>query len=163
MGQGNSSELLSMRTRIEAALKVEEAEGGNEVRLATLRLIQCALNDRDVCARGRGAGEGCPTGEMMATLETMVAQREISAREYDESGRIEEAIRERDEIEVISEFIPKPLSGEALEQAIADTMTDIGATKLKDLGRCMSALKKRYPGKIDTSSTGKAVRTALTG
>lgn len=161
MGQEDTSDLMTMRTRIQKALKSEEKEGTSEVRLATLRLIQCALNDRDVCARERGAGAGCPNAELLSTLEIMVAQREVSAREYDESGRIEEAIREREEIEVIEEFLPKPLSGDALERAIAETLTDLGATKLKDLGRCMSALKQRYPGMIDTSQAGKAVKTAL--
>lgn len=161
MGQEDTSQVMSMRARIEQELKVEEREGKSDVRLATLRLIKCALNDRDVCARGRGAGAGCPEDELLATLETMVAQREVSAREYDEAGRIEDAIREREEIETIQEFLPKPLNGEALDNAISEVMTEIGATRLKDLGRCMSALKARYPGKIDTGTAGKAVRSAL--
>jgi uncharacterized protein YqeY len=156
-------ETAPMRIRIEKALEAAEASGDEPVRLGTLRLIQCALNDRDVCARERGAGEECPEPELLGTLTTMVAQREISAREFDEAGRIEEAIREREEIEVIEEFLPKTLDGPALKLAVREIIDDLGATRLKDLGRCMNALKDRYPGEIDAAEAGKAVRIALAG
>ena len=98
---------------------------------------------------------------MRSVLETMVAQREVSAREHEEAGRLEDAIREREEIEVIQKFLPVPLSGAKLEAAVKDIVEDLGASKLKDVGRCMSALKKKFPAMIDTGSAGKAVREAL--
>ena len=133
------------------------------MRLATLRLIDCAIRDRDVCARGRGEGEGCPDADVRNVLETMVAQREVAAREYDAAGRIEDAIRERDEIEVIQGFLPVPLSGKALDEAVVSIVEDLGASKLKDLGRCMTALKERYPGLIEPALAGKVMRKALSG
>ncbi|KCZ88337.1 GatB/YqeY domain-containing protein [Hyphomonas johnsonii] len=152
---------MSLKTRIVEALKSEIENGGNDVRVATLRLIECAMRDRDVCARGRGVGEGCPDADVRAVLETMVAQREASAREQDAAGRIEDAIREREEIEVIQQFLPVPLSGAKLEAAVSEIVEDLGASKLKDVGRCMTALKERFPGLVDTGSAGKAVRDAL--
>ena len=162
MGREDTSETMSLKARIVQALKSETEKGVSDVELATLRLIECAVRDRDVCARGRGVGEGCPDADVRAVLETMVAQREISAREHDEAGRIEDAIREREEIEVIEKFLPVPLSGAKLDAAVQDIVEDLGASKLKDVGRCMSALKDKFPGMVESGTAGKAVRDALT-
>ena len=81
--------------------------------------------------------------------------------EHEDAGLIEDAIREREEIEIIRQFLPVPLQGEALASAVSEVVTELGASKLKDLGRCMSALKERYPGLIETGEAGKAVRKAL--
>ncbi|MEZ5946578.1 MAG: GatB/YqeY domain-containing protein [Hyphomonas sp.] len=152
---------MTLKARIANALKSEIESGKGGVRLATLRLIDCAVRDRDVCARGRGVGEGCPDADVRRVLETMIAQRELSAREHEDGGLIEDAIRERDEIEIIQQFLPELLHGEALETAVEEVVSDLGASKLKDLGRCMSTLKERYPGLIETGEAGKAMRKAL--
>ena len=162
MGREDTSETMSLKARIVQALKSETEKGASDVELATLRLIECAVRDRDVCARGRGVGEGCPDADVRAVLETMVAQREVSAREHDAAGRIEDAIREREEIEVIEKFLPVPLSGAKLDAAVQDIVEDLGASKLKDVGRCMSALKDKFPGMVESGTAGKAVRDALT-
>ena len=119
------------------------------------------MRDRDVTARTQGQCEGCEDTEVRKLLETMVAQREVSAREYDESGRISDAEREREEIAVLEAFLPRPLDGDALEDAVEQVVEDLEARKLKDMGRCMAELQSRYPGRIDTGSAGKAVRRAL--
>ncbi len=162
MGREDVSACMGLRARILQALKDESESIGDETKRATLRLIECAIRDRDVCARGRGQGEGCPDEDVRRVLETLVAQREASAREHDEEGRIEDAIRERDEIAVIQQYLPKPLSGKALDIAVKQVVEDLGASKLSDLGRCVTTLKQRYPGLIEAASAGKAVRTVLT-
>ena len=163
MGREDKTDVMSLKARVAQALKNEsENTDCSAVTMTTLRLIDCAIRDRDVCARGRGDSEGCPDADVRNVLETMVAQREVAAREHDAAGRIEDAIREREEIEVIEQFLPEPLAGEALETAVVAVVEDLGATKLKDIGRCMSALKKRYPGKIESGPAGKVMRKALT-
>ena len=162
MGREDVSACMGLRARILQALKDESDSIGDETKRATLRLIECAIRDRDVCARGRGQGAGCPDEDVRRVLETLVAQRETSAIEHDEEGRIEDAIREREEIAIIQQYLPKPLSGKALDIAVKQVVEDLGATKLADLGRCVTALKDRYPGLIEAASAGKAVRTMLT-
>ena len=68
---------------------------------------------------------------------------------------------EREEIEVIEQFLPQPLCGQALEAAVNEVVADLGASKLKDLGRCMSELKARFPESIESGTAGKVVREAL--
>lgn len=149
------------KDRLKHALAEAEASDLDGVRAATLRLVLCAVKDRDATARAKGECEGCPEAAVRQVLETMAAQREISAREYDEAGRISDAEREREELQIIKEFLPRPLIGEALETAVKSVVEELEASKLKDVGRCMSALKARYPGQVDSGSAGKAIRAAL--
>lgn len=152
---------IRLRDRLEAALASAETGDRAGVESATLRLILCAVDDRDVRARERGDCGGCPDAAMLDLLMTMAAQRRLSAGEYDKTGRIEEAERERAELNVIEAFLPEPLSGEALDGAVRDIVEELDARRLKDMGRCMLALKKRYPGQIETGSATKAMRAAL--
>ncbi|MEO0465623.1 MAG: GatB/YqeY domain-containing protein [Pseudomonadota bacterium] len=175
MAEGNSALKLSIKDTIalsadeaESQFNRIEAEDGHDaaeqavgVRLATLRLIRCAVRDRDASARTRGDCDGCPEQAVTDVLVTMSNQREISAREFEESGRAADAERERAELAVIEEFLPKPLAEAELTDAVRDVVEDLQAGSLKDLGRCMSALKKRHPGKIDSRTAGKVMRDTL--
>lgn len=168
MAELDSAEVSTLKTRIAEALSAAEslvasgkASPSEATRAATLRLITCAVRDRDASARTRGDCDGCPEASVRDVLETMAAQRRVSSREFDEAGRIEDAEREREELRVIEEFLPKPLAEEELDLAVRDVVEELEASTLKDLGKCMSTLKARYPGKIDSRAAGKAVRRAL--
>ena len=91
----------------------------------------------------------------------MADQRRQSAAEYDEAGRIADAEREREELAVIEAFLPKPLEGQDLQSAVTGVVEELDASRLADVGRCMSALKARYPGRIDPAKAGRVVRAAL--
>ena len=157
--ENNDTELL--RERLAEALAAAELADANGVVSQTLRLIVCAVEDRDVLARSRGDCDGCSRTDIIDLLETMVTQRDISAKEYDEAGRVVEADREREEIAVLEAFLPQPLLGPDLERAVAEIITRLDATKLKDVSRCMAALRESYPGQIECNSAGQAVREAL--
>ena len=152
---------ISLRQRVIAALEQAEAADTTSAEAQTLRLVKCAMIDRDVMARGRGDCHGCYDDELIDLLKTMVSQREVSATEYDDAGRIADAERERQEIEILAAFLPQPLQGDALKKAVETVVTDLEASKLKDVGRCMSTLRERFPGQIECGSAGKAVRDAL--
>ena len=161
MGQLDTTTTPTIRDQICAELKAAEAADPNGVKAQTLRLVKCAMSDRDVSARGRGECSGCEDEELLDLLQTMVAQRTVSAQQFDEAGRVFDAERERDEIEIIQAYLPRRLDGEALKLAVTQVVHDLEASKLRDVGRCMSALRERFPGQIDCSLAGKAVRAAL--
>ncbi|MEL6826891.1 MAG: GatB/YqeY domain-containing protein, partial [Pseudomonadota bacterium] len=69
--------------------------------------------------------------------------------------------REREELDVIANFLPKPLAGDALNVAAETVVRELRAQKLKDVGRCMSALREKYPGQIECGPASKAVRAAI--
>lgn len=161
MGREIISACTGLKTRILEALNEESRQPSSPARLHTLRLIECAIRDRDVSARGRGEGEGCADTDVQRVLQVMVAQREEAARDHLEQGRSGDADREREEIAIIRAFLPQPLSGAALEIAVRQVVEELGAAKLKDLGRCVTQLKERFPGQVEVASAGKAVREAL--
>ncbi len=152
---------LPLRERLERALERAQDADRDSVDSATLRLILCAVDDRDVSARERGECGGCEETTMKELLDTMAKQRALSAKQYDDAGRIEEAERERSELAVIETFLPKKLEGEPLKAAVEAIVEELEASKLKDVGRCMQALKAQYPGQIDTGSASKALQEVL--
>lgn len=157
-----------MRNRVTAALQ-DAMRNNDQTRLATLRLIQCAINDRDIAARARADdcsdnGDG-PTGardeEIFDLLAKMIRQREDSAHGYEEAGRLELADRERAEMAVIREFMPQPLSEDEETRAVAEAIDTAGANDLRDLGRVMRLLKSSYAGRMDFGRAGMRVKAAL--
>ena len=152
---------LPIRDRIAAALaEAEDAE--DRTRLCTLRLVACALRDRDAALRAREDGpDRISDADAAEMLSTMIRQREASASAYEESGRLDLAEEERNEIEVLREFLPRPLSEEEVSRAVSETIDRTGARSLADLGAVMGALKSRYAGRMDFCTAGAAVRARL--
>ncbi|MEL8056285.1 MAG: GatB/YqeY domain-containing protein [Pseudomonadota bacterium] len=143
------------------ALSKAESIDANTVEAQTLRLVKCAMDDRDVLARGRGECSGCDDEVITELLEVMAKQREASIKQYDDNGRIVDAEREREELDIINGFLPRPLLGDDLKSAAEAVVDELQAHKLKDVGRCMSALREKYPGRIECGPASKAVRAAI--
>ncbi|MGR3493922.1 GatB/YqeY domain-containing protein [Citreimonas sp.] len=151
---------MDLRARINAAVKQAMRDRASE-RLSTLRLISAAFKDRDIAARGEGREDGVDETELLGILGKMVKQRRESAASYEEAGRLDLAQQERDEIEVIEEFLPRPLDDDEVEAAIAAAMDEIGATSIRDMGRVMGLLKQRYTGRMDFAAAGPRVKDRL--
>ncbi|MDF1687746.1 MAG: hypothetical protein ACJAVO_001454 [Parvibaculaceae bacterium] len=149
-----------MRDQIIAALK-EAMKNKDKVRLSALRLMQATLKDRDIAARGEGKDGGISDEEALQVLAKMVKQRQESAEMYDQAGRVELADKERQEIAVIQDFMPKQLSQEEAEQIVAKLVADLEAGSLKDMGRVMGELKKNYAGQMDFGKVGGFLKSLL--
>jgi|APEBP8051073178_1049388.scaffolds.fasta_scaffold00002_11 uncharacterized protein YqeY len=151
---------MDMRDRLQAALKdamrAKEAE-----RLSTLRLINAAIKDRDIAARGEGQDGGISDADILAVLGKMVKQRQESARAYDEGGRVDLAEKERNEINVIEEFLPRQLEAGEVEEAIAAAIAETGAASIRDMGKVMAALKAKYTGQMDFGAVGPRIKDRL--
>ncbi len=141
---------------MKAAMKAKEAD-----RLSTLRLINAAIKDRDIAARGSVEDGIVGDDVVLAILGKMVKQRQESARAYDEGGRLELAEKERAEIGVIEEFLPRQLTEAETEAAVAAAITETEATSIRDMGKVMAALKSRYTGQMDFGRIGPVVRDRL--
>ena len=109
---------MSLRDRLSVSLK-EAMKAKDATRLMTLRLINAAIKDRDIDARSEGTDAGVSDDDLLAILSKMVKQRQESARAYEEGGRLELAEKERAEIVIVEEFLPRQLSEQEVEQAIA--------------------------------------------
>jgi uncharacterized protein YqeY len=151
---------MDLRTRVSAALK-QAMKDKEADRLSTLRLINAAIKDRDIDARAKGNDEGVDDSEVLAILGKMSKQRMESARAYEEGGRLDLAEREREEVTVIEEFLPRQLNEEETRAAIDEALQEVNAQGIRDMGRVMGVLKTRYTGQLDFGAVGPMVKYRL--
>ncbi len=149
---------MDMRERISCELK-KAMKAQDRPRLSTLRLINAAIKDREIALRGAGASVG--DMEVMDILARMVKQRKESSRAYEEGGRLDLAERERAEIGVIEEYLPKRLSDDEVAKAVDKAIRAADATSIRDMGRVMGALKAEYMGRMDFATVGPMVKERL--
>jgi uncharacterized protein YqeY len=151
---------MSLRDRLSVSLK-DAMKAKDATRLMTLRLINAAIKDRDIDARSEGVDSGVSDHDLLAILGKMVKQRQESARAYEEGGRLELAEKEWAEIVIIEEFLPRQLSEQEVQQAIADAIAASGANSIRDMGKVMGVLKSKYTGQLDFGKVGGMVKAQL--
>jgi uncharacterized protein YqeY len=148
-----------MRQEIEDGYKAA-MKAGDKRRTATLRAISAALKDKDIEARGQGKAP-LDDAALLALLQKMVKQREESLAIYTQAGRTDLATVEREEIDIIGEFLPKGMSDAEVEEAIRAAIEKTGAAGGKDMGKVIASLKADYPGRIDFGKASAKVKAAL--
>ena len=151
---------MDTRTRVNEALKQAMKDKAME-RLCTLRLINAAIKDREIAARGDGEEGGIGDEDILAILGKMTKQRKESVRAYEEGGRLDLAEREMNEIEIIEEFLPKQLSEDEVSNAVKAAVNETGAESIRDMGKVMGALKAKYTGEMDFVKVGPMVKDQL--
>jgi uncharacterized protein len=136
-----------LRDDINNALK-DAMKAKSERRVSTLRLVNSALKNADIEARGQGKG---PLGDdaVLGLLQKMIKQRQESVELYEKGGRAELAQQQMSEDEV----------GAAIAQAVQE----VGAADMKDMGKVVGALKAKYAGKMDFAKASTLVKAALSG
>jgi hypothetical protein len=107
-------------------------KAGDKRRVETIRLINAALKDKDIEARGQGKTLG--EADILALLQKMVKSRQESLEIYQKAGREDLALVESEEIAILAEFLPKPLDEADVAKAIAEAIEETGATSIKDMG-----------------------------
>lgn len=151
---------MDMRERLQAALK--DAMRAKEAdRLSTLRLINAAIKDRDIAARGEGQDQGVSDADILGILGKMVKQRQESARAYETGGRVDLAEKELAEIRVIEDFLPRQLSADEVTAAITAAIAEAEATSIRDMGKVMGVLKGKYTGQMDFGAVGPRIKEML--
>ena len=151
---------MSKREDFNSALK-EALKNKDQVAMSTIRLIMAALKDRDITARGNGNAEGVSDAEILSMMQSMVKQRQESAKTYADNGRPELAERENAEIKFIQKFLPQQMSEEEAGNAIAEIISEVGAESIKDMGKVMGVLKTKYAGQLDMAKAGGMVKAKL--
>ena len=138
-----------------AAMKARDAR-----RTGTLRSINAAIKDKDIANRGEGKPP-LTDADLLALLQKMVKQREESFAIYAEAGRNDLATVEKEEIDILNEFLPKGLSDGEVDAAIKAAIEKTGAQGGKDMGKVIASLKADYPGRIDFGKASGRVKAAL--
>ena len=148
-----------MRERLTQDLK-EAMRAGDKRRISTVRLIQAALKDKDIEARGAGRGQTSDE-DILALLQKMIKQRQESIAIYEQAGRQELAQQEREEAEIIQSYLPKQMDEAETAAAVDAAIAETGAASMKDMGKVVGALRGRYAGRMDFSRASALVKERL--
>lgn len=150
-----------IRDTINAA-QITAMKAGEKDRLATIRLMQAKIKDRDIELR---TATTLPDDDatVVEVLQKMVKQRRESITLYEQGNRPEMAAAEAAEITVIESFLPAQLSEEDTTAAIEAIKAELGASGMKDMGRVMAELKSRHAASLDMSKASQLVKAALAG
>lgn len=150
-----------LRDDINTAVK-EAMKAKDERKLSTLRMVNSTIKNADIEARGQGKPP-LSDAELLSVLQKMIKQRQEAVELYDKGGRADLATQERDEIAVISAYLPKQMSEDDVKAAIASVIAETKAAGIKDMGKVIGALKGKYAGKMDFAKASVLVKAALSG
>jgi uncharacterized protein YqeY len=154
-----------MRTRLSDDIK-SAMKSGDKRRLATLRLINAAIKDRDLTAnrdeQGQATGrDKISDQDILALLQKMIKQRRESIETYRSAGRDDLADQEVEEIGVIESYLPQQMTEDEMRSAVTGLVAELNAKGLKDMGRVMAALKERHTGSMDFAKASAMLKEAL--
>ena len=150
-----------LRDNINNALK-DAMKARDERRVSTLRLMNAAIKNADIEARGSGK-QPLNEAELLSLFQKMIKQRQESVELYDKGGRPELAKHESEEIEIIGAYLPKQMSDTEAGAAISTIIQEINAQTMKDMGRVMTALRERFAGTMDFGKASAKIRELLSG
>lgn len=149
-----------MRDSLATALKTA-MKAGEKRRVSTIRMIQAAIKDKDIEARGAGR-ETASEAEILSLLQKMIKQRKESATVYDGADRPELAAQEREEAAIIAEFQPRQLDEAETAAAVEAAIAETGAAGPQDMGKVIQALRASHAGRMDFGKVSGLVKAALT-
>ena len=149
-----------LRERLSDSLKISQ-KAKEARKVSTLRLILAALKDRDIAARGEGNENGVSDEDIIAMLGTMVRQRHEAIVLYERGERPELAQQEREEIDIIQEFLPIQLDEGEISEAVKEAIVRLDANGLKDMGPIMAELRGLFAGRMDFGRASQMVKEQL--
>ena len=136
---------------VKTAMKAKDLE-----QVKVLRNIQAAIKQVEIDSQ-KELGDT----EILTILQKQLKQRQESQGIFSANGRDDLAQKEQFEIEIITQFFPKPLTEEALTKIVAKAIETLGASDIKDMGRVMSAIKEETVGRADQATVSALVKNAL--
>jgi uncharacterized protein len=152
---------MSLREQLTADMK-DAMKSGDKRKLATIRLMNAAIKDKDINARTEGHdSEKVSDATLLEVFAKMVKQRQDSIAAFDAGGRAELAQAEREEMAIIQTYMPKQMSDAEAKAAIAGVIASVGATSVKDMGKVMAELKVKFSGQLDMGKAGGVVKALL--
>ena len=131
--------------------------------LATVRLINAAVKQKDIEARTDGSDDGISEADIQALLMKMIKQRQDSIAIYKDAGRDEQAAAEQEEILVIERFLPEQMTDDEMRDAVNSVCEELGASSIKDMGPAMNALRSQYAGQMDMAKASSMLKERLAG
>ena len=148
---------MSLKQRLTDDMKTA-MKAGEKDRLATIRLINAAIKQKEVDERVE-----MDDARVLAVLEKMVKQRKDSIEQYDKAGRDDLSAVERAEMAIIEQYLPEKMGEAEIKAAIEAAVAETGATGPADMGKLMGVLKPRLAGQADMGEVSKLIKQRLAG
>jgi uncharacterized protein YqeY len=130
-------------------------EGNKEITMV-LRLILAEFQKEEI-----SQGSDLNNNDELSLLQKMIKQRNDSIKQYNDAGRNELAEKEQKEIEIIQGFLPEQINEEELIKLAKETISDLSANSMKDMGNVMKVLKDKTSGQADPATISKIVKGLL--
>jgi uncharacterized protein YqeY len=137
----------------------EAMKAKNERAVSTLRMVNSTLKNADIEARTTGKPLG--DAEVLAILQKMVKQRQESVELYRQGGRDDLVKQEQEEIAIIQNYLPQPMSEAEMAAAIDAAAAETGAASMKDMGKVIAVLRGKYAGQMDFGKASALVKAKL--
>ena len=135
---------------------VKSLKEGNKEITMVLRLILAEFQKEEI-----SQGSGLNNNDELSLLQKMIKQRNDSIKQYNDAGRNELAEKEQKEIEIIQDFLPEQINEEDLMKLAKETISDLSANSMKDMGNVMKVLKDKTSGQADPATISKIVKGLL--
>tara|TARA_Y100001954_G_scaffold1279_1_gene1758 strand:+ start:48 stop:509 length:462 start_codon:yes stop_codon:yes gene_type:complete len=146
----------TIETEYKNALKSKD-----KTKISTYRLILSSIKDLDIANRSGPNKKETDDEDIKKLFKKMVKQRAESIEIYKKNNRTDLLEVEQNEYDILTGFLPKQLSEEDTKKICEDLISKIGATSIKDMGKVMGELKKKYPDEIDFAKAGGLLRQLL--
>jgi uncharacterized protein len=143
--------IAEIKSQLEDAMRE-----GDAARRDTLRLILSSLQGAE-----KELQRPLSEDEELQVLQRERKKRLEAAEAFRNAGREEQADKEEDELDVLEEFMPDPLSEDELEEIVDDVIAEVGATSMRDIGRVMADVMPQVAGRADGSAVSQIVREKL--
>ena len=143
--------IAEIKTQLEDAMRE-----GDGARRDTLRLILSSLQGAE-----KELQRPLSEDEELQVLQRERKKRLEAAEAFRNAGRGEQADKEEDELDVLEEFMPEPMSEDELEEIVDDVIAEVGATSMRDIGRVMADVMPQVAGRADGSAVSQIVREKL--
>ncbi len=150
-----------LRDDIDKALK-EAMKAKNERAVSTLRMVNSALKNADIEARGSGKA-ALGDAETIAILQKMIKQRQESVELYKKGDRADLVKQEEEEIAIIAAYLPQQMSDAEMAAAIEAAIAETGAAGMKDMGKVIASLRAKHAGQMDFGKASGIVKGKLAG
>jgi uncharacterized protein len=146
---------MDLNTKLNAEM-IAAAKAKDKIRLSTIRMLKTALHNKEIDLM-----RPLTEPETLQVLSAISKQRRDSIEQFAQGGRTDLVEKETAELEVVQEFMPAQMSEKEVESIVKKTITEIGATSIKDMGKVMKALMPQLAGKADGKAVGEKVKALL--
>ena len=151
---------MSLKDKIDTDYK-NALKSKDKIQISTYRLILSGIKDLDISNRSGQNKKDTDDGDIKKLLKKMIKQRSESIDIYKKNNRKDLLEVEEKESEILSGYLPKQLSEEETKKICTQTVSKLGASSIKDMGKVMGELKKQYEDSLDFAKAGSLLKELL--